>query len=328
MAGWRARFGPVPLEDAPRGAAAGAGAAHASPGPDAAAPSMGGLSALTEAEPRLIARRAEVARAERSSAARRRRLVLGGLLLIGLVGAGSVGAALSPALSVKSVVVVGAQRTGADAVRAHSGVRAGEPLIRVDAGGVAQRLTALPWVASATVERRWPSTVVIRVVERVPVAVVVPTAPGGRSRAPTAGVSAAAVSEDGVVLTRAAHVEGEEQLAGLPPVVVRGGVPGGVRAGSRVAPDTRQAVRVVSTLDARVRPWVRRVTRREHRVVVWLGDGTQETAVEFDPFGSLPMEQRALATLVERIGAERLIARTRTVKLDVPDAPVLTPRRV
>ena len=49
----------------------------------------------------------------------------------------------------------------------------GHPLmIRVDTRRLEQRLDALPWVATATVARDWPSTVGISVRERVPAAVV------------------------------------------------------------------------------------------------------------------------------------------------------------
>ncbi len=63
----------------------------------------------------------------------------------------------------------------ADEVRAVAAVETGVPLLRVPTSEVEARVSALPQVASATVTRAWPDTIVIDVVRRAPVALVAVT---------------------------------------------------------------------------------------------------------------------------------------------------------
>jgi len=118
-------------------------------------------------EPRLRARRIEVAR---DQGRRRLRRVL---VLLALVAVAAAGVAIvrSPLLDVDRVTVRGTE-AGADAVREASGVVPGDALISIDAGAVADRVEDLPWVAEARVARDWSGTVAISVTPRVPVAVV------------------------------------------------------------------------------------------------------------------------------------------------------------
>ena len=60
----------------------------------------------------------------------------------------------------------------ADDVKAAAAVEVGVPLLRVPTQDIEQRVAALPQVASATVTRAWPDTIVIDVVRRTPVALV------------------------------------------------------------------------------------------------------------------------------------------------------------
>jgi len=78
----------------------------------------------------------------------------------------------SSVLAVRAVEVTGSRGDNAAAVRSIAAVPAGLPLARLDTDAVSDRLRALPQVESVTVERSWPSTVRIEVVERAPVAVV------------------------------------------------------------------------------------------------------------------------------------------------------------
>ncbi|WP_089157220.1 cell division protein FtsQ/DivIB [Micromonospora sp. NBS 11-29] len=73
---------------------------------------------------------------------------------------------------VREVRVVGARLVTAVEVRDAAAVADDAPLARVDLAATARRVGTLPPVASATVARDWPGTLVIRVVERVPVAAV------------------------------------------------------------------------------------------------------------------------------------------------------------
>lgn len=77
----------------------------------------------------------------------------------------------SPLLTVREVRVLGAVEVSADSVRQAAAVPVGVPLARVDAAGIAERVGALPRVASVEVRRGWPDVLVVVVTERVPLAV-------------------------------------------------------------------------------------------------------------------------------------------------------------
>jgi cell division protein FtsQ len=92
----------------------------------------------------------------------------------------------SPLLAVRSVQVDGTSVLSTAQVVAVAGVEEGAPLVRVDTAAAAARVAGLPQVASVEVTRGWPRTVVVTVVERVPVAVV--TESGTRSLVDRDGV--------------------------------------------------------------------------------------------------------------------------------------------
>ncbi|MEV0328570.1 FtsQ-type POTRA domain-containing protein [Micromonospora echinospora] len=109
--------------------------------------------------------------------ARQRRLraalpwaVAGGVLVLALMvtwvllGTGLFG--------VREVRVVGAELVTPVQVRQAAAVPDGVPLARVDLAATAGRIGELPPVERATVTRDWPGALVVRVVERTPVAVV------------------------------------------------------------------------------------------------------------------------------------------------------------
>lgn len=103
----------------------------------------------------------------------RRRRLLGVLLAVVLIG-GGVGVRVvlfdAPLLDVGRVTVTGAVAVPQADVLGVAGVPDAVPLARIDTQAVADRVAALPAIASVTVSRSWPHTVVISVVERVPVA--------------------------------------------------------------------------------------------------------------------------------------------------------------
>lgn len=78
----------------------------------------------------------------------------------------------SPWLRADEVRVDGAQRVQQAQVDAALGDQLGRPLARVDTGAVEERLEQLSQVRSAQVVRDWPSTLQVRLTERVPVAAV------------------------------------------------------------------------------------------------------------------------------------------------------------
>src|SRR3712207_3437840 len=109
----------------------------------------------------------------------RRRLITGalavGLLVVAVVLAWVVTA--SSVLAARHVRVTGQRQLSVQQVQEAAAVPLGVPLIRQDLDAIARRATALPQVASATVQRRWPTTVEVTVTERQPLLAI--AQPGG-----------------------------------------------------------------------------------------------------------------------------------------------------
>jgi cell division protein FtsQ len=105
---------------------------------------------------------------------RRRRLLALAALLALLVSAGFFGgrALLSHAgmFQVAQIDVDAPPGIDPDLVRAASGVRLGEPLLRVDLQAVGRAVADIPTVAAVEVARSWPSTLRVSVAGRTPVA--------------------------------------------------------------------------------------------------------------------------------------------------------------
>ncbi|MGZ4611409.1 MAG: cell division protein FtsQ/DivIB [Actinomycetes bacterium] len=103
---------------------------------------------------------------------RRRLLVLSVPVVLLMLAATAVWALLaSPLLAVTTVEVSGTHRATPSLIRLTADVPEGQPLARVDLAAVQRRVQSLPVVASATIIRRWPHTVLVAVVERTPAAV-------------------------------------------------------------------------------------------------------------------------------------------------------------
>ena len=77
----------------------------------------------------------------------------------------------TPAMSARSIVVVGTGLVTREEVVDVAAVRPGTPLLQVDTDAVANRVAGIRRVASARVQREYPSTVRITIVERIPVVV-------------------------------------------------------------------------------------------------------------------------------------------------------------
>ncbi len=73
-------------------------------------------------------------------------------------------------MAVGDVQVEGRERASRDAVLAALGVGRGTPILAVDPAAAKRRLEAIAWVRSASVERRLPDALYIRLVERQPLA--------------------------------------------------------------------------------------------------------------------------------------------------------------
>ena len=183
------------------------------------------------------------------------------------VGAGVVGVVAllawmvygTAVLGVRDVRVVGTQVLTPLQVEQAAAVRMREPLARVDLGAVRARVQRLAPVDRAVVSRSWPATIVVEVVERVPV-MAVPTGKDGFTLIDGEGVGYRVV---------------EKRPAGLP--LARLSAPGPGDG------NTRAALTVLSALTPQLRtqlvaisveaPARIKLLLRADRTVIW-GDDT------------------------------------------------------
>jgi len=116
--------------------------------------------------PRLKARRLAV-----SQRAGRRRIVwsavLGGAVLLVIVSALVLS---TPIFGINKIKVSGIVYTDQEQVDEITSSIRHKPILTADLDGVKRRLAALPWVKYATVEMKFPHTVLIQIAERTPVA--------------------------------------------------------------------------------------------------------------------------------------------------------------
>jgi len=98
-------------------------------------------------------------------------MLLASVLLI-VVGVG-LGLVLyfTPAMSARNIVVTGIGAVTREEVLDAARVRPGTPLLQINTNQVADRVAAIRRVASARVQRQYPSALRITIVERVPVVV-------------------------------------------------------------------------------------------------------------------------------------------------------------
>jgi cell division protein FtsQ len=88
----------------------------------------------------------------------------GGVVEFVLAGSAALG------LTVADVVVEGRATTARETILNALGAKRGTPILGIDLERARARLLALPWVSSATVMRRLPDTLYVRLVERRPLA--------------------------------------------------------------------------------------------------------------------------------------------------------------
>ncbi len=72
--------------------------------------------------------------------------------------------------TVERVLADGRNETTSSQILSAVGVQLGEPIFSVDLEAARARLLALPWVATATIERRLPDTLYVRITETAPLA--------------------------------------------------------------------------------------------------------------------------------------------------------------
>lgn len=110
------------------------------------------------------------------------------LLTAGVVGTAAWLVFFSPVLGVRAIDIVGNVTVPAERIEQQAAVPQLHPLATVDLAGVQGRVMKIRQLASAKVDRVWPGTLRIEVVEREPVAAV------------TAGGKAALIDKTGVVI--------------------------------------------------------------------------------------------------------------------------------
>ena len=107
--------------------------------------------------------------------ARRRRLLRPLLVttaVVCLIAVGAWVALYSSVFSLRTVTIEGLVRLSKQQVLDRAALPGGRSLLRLDPAAIAARVERLPPVADATVTRRWPHGLLIKVTERRPVAAV------------------------------------------------------------------------------------------------------------------------------------------------------------
>ncbi len=201
-----------------------------------------------------------------------------------------------PVLAVRAVHVDGLVSLPADQVQEAAGIGSGTPLLRVDVDTAEARVARLPQVASVEVTRDWPDSVVITVVERVPVAVV--GEPGRRSL----------VAADGVLF---------DMVTGETP---DGVVPLDVASPGPDDPATRAGIAALGALPTAVREDVSAASASgPDDITLTLTDGT---LVRWGDASESRAKSAALVGLLEQIRSGALEP-AGTIDVSAPDAVVL-----
>ena len=97
-------------------------------------------------------------------------LMWSALLSVVVVGLGLL-LYFTPIMSARNIVVTGLGAVSQEEVVTSAAVQSGTPLLQVDTDAVAERVAGIRRVASVRVQRQYPSTLRITVIERVPVVV-------------------------------------------------------------------------------------------------------------------------------------------------------------
>ncbi|WP_084727765.1 cell division protein FtsQ/DivIB [Rhodococcoides yunnanense] len=121
-----------------------------------------------ERERKRAAREEERRRVARS----RRRAGLIAAAVVAVIVGGFAAVYFTPLLSVRTIEVEGNSTVPTEEILADLAIPMGERLVRVDAGSAAQRVAGIPALASVRVQRQYPSTVRVTVVERVAIVFV------------------------------------------------------------------------------------------------------------------------------------------------------------
>lgn len=78
--------------------------------------------------------------------------------------------AVASDMIVADVLVVGRKHTTRASLATALGVQLGTPILALDLDAARERIEAMPWIASASIERHLPDTIYLRITERRPIA--------------------------------------------------------------------------------------------------------------------------------------------------------------
>jgi cell division protein FtsQ len=127
--------------------------------------------ARREAKRRVQGKPSEDSKSTARGAVRGLKLVVWTVVLVALfVGLGLL-LYFTPIMSARNVVITGLGAVTQDEVIAAAAVKQGTPLLQINTDDVAERVATIRRVASARVQREYPSSLRITVVERVPIVV-------------------------------------------------------------------------------------------------------------------------------------------------------------
>ena len=179
-----------------------------------------------------------------------------------------------------------------------AGIPAGRAMVSVDTNAAQTRLLAQPWIASASVERSWPGTILVTITERRPVAVI-----GG-------GSSARLVDSTGRLLGPAGTVTGLPQIGLVAP---------GSRT-VRIAAHRRALAATMAALSPALVSQVATAFNGPQGITLELDDGIR---VLFGDMSRLTAKDQNLRTVLDQ--ADR--GTIERIDVTVPSAPALTRRR-
>lgn len=94
------------------------------------------------------------------------------LLVLAMIAVGIYLVGFSSVLAIRSVKITGEQRLSTREISRVAAVPVGAPLARTDIAAIQHRVAGITQVESATVQRKWPNTITINVVERTGLYVV------------------------------------------------------------------------------------------------------------------------------------------------------------
>lgn len=177
--------------------------------------------------PKVLSSRHSVERGRRLARAVYRGAMLSAVAVLGVLGYQV--AVSSSLLTVTEVILEEAQRAPLEELLRLAQVPRATNILRVDTQGIADRVASHAWVEDASVMRRFPHTLIVRVKERLPIAVL-------------QGNQAVLLDRYGVILGPAdAGVRGDF-------VALSGGREGVLRPGAIVGQPLRAALEVLHTL--------------------------------------------------------------------------------